>query len=179
MADKGKQDKIRTVGIYLIIVLALLRFLIYPLYHGLEKQKQVFAGQQESYQLKVRLLNQQQSRRTPITPLVERADLTPYLYENAQSLTQIQLDVVHRLNVLAKEKGGELVRFEMLETIPGKTLSEAPVTLWFSGQPPALMTILRALEKSGKPLDVKSMEISRGPKDYVLSLTLSAYRLEK
>jgi hypothetical protein len=179
MTDTEKQEKIRTIGIYLIIILALLRFMIYPLYTGVEKQKQILDEQQKNYSLKVRLLNQQQHGGTPLTPLVEKAELTPYLYEKTQSLTQIQLDVVNRLNVLAKEKGGELVRFEMLETIQRNTLSEAPVTLWFSGQPQVLMNILRVVETSGKTLDVKGMEISKGPKDFLLSLTLSAYRFEK
>ncbi len=179
MKAAGKQEQIRTVGIYLIIVLALLRFLIYPLYTGLEKQKQLLDEQQKNYSLKLRVLNQQQRGEAQLNPVVEKEELSPCLYEKTQSLTQIQLDIVHRFNVLAKEKGGELVRFEMLETIPRNTLSEAPVTLWFSGQPQTLMNILQAAEKTGKALNVKGMEISKGTKDYLLSLTLSAYRLEK
>ncbi|OPY86680.1 MAG: hypothetical protein A4E72_01619 [Syntrophus sp. PtaU1.Bin208] len=179
MKTEGKQERIRTIGIYLIIVLALLRFLIYPLYTGLEKQKQLLAEQQKNYSLKLRILNMQQRGETPLNPVVEKKELSPYLYEKTQSLTQVQLDIVHRLHALAKEKGGALVRFEMLETIPRNTLSEAPVTLWISGQPKALMDILQAAEKTGKALEIKGMEISKGTKDYLLSLTLSAYRMEK
>ncbi|SEM73492.1 hypothetical protein SAMN04489760_1407 [Syntrophus gentianae] len=179
MKAAGKQEQIKIVGIYLIIVLALLRFLIYPLYTGLEKQEQLLDELQKNYSLKLRILNMQQRGDAHLSPVVEKGELSPYLYDKTQSLTQVQLDIVHRLNVLAKEKGGALVRFEMLETIPRNTLSEAPVTLWFSGQPQALMNILQAAEKTGKALEIKGMEISKGTKDYLLSLTLSAYRLEK
>ncbi len=178
MAGAGKQSSIRAMGIYLILLLVLLRFLIYPLCNGLERQKQILDEQKKSLSLKTRLLNQQQGG-APLASFVGREQLTPYLYEKEQSLTGIQLDIVHRMNVLAREKGGELVRFEMLETIPGRTLSEAPVTLWFSGPPQALMNILRAVESTGKSLDVKGMEITKSPQEYLLTLTLSAYRLER
>lgn len=178
MTDTGRQEKLKTVGIYLILILALLRFLVYPLHGAVAREKRVYDAQQESYRLKVRLLNQQQNGNLR-APVVRKVELTPYLYEKSQSFTQIQLEVVQRMSVLAREKGGELVRFEILETIPGKTLGEAPVTLWFSGQPQALMNILRAAEASKKVLGIKIMEINKGPKDYALSLTLSAYRLER
>jgi len=178
MTDTGKQEKIKTIGIYLIIILALLRFLIYPLYGELEKQKRIIAQQRESYRLKVHILNQERNRNS-VSPAVEKADLAPYLYQKTQSLTSIQLEVANRLSVLANEKKVEMARFEMLETIPGKTLSEAPITVLFSGQPEALMNTLKAVETMGKTLGVKNMEINKGPRDYVLSLTLSAYRLEK
>ncbi len=178
MANPGKQEKIRTAGIYLIIILALLRFLIYPLYNGVERQKRLLADQQENYRLKIQVLNSQRSG-APATPLVEKAEVAPYVYEKTDSLTSIQLDVVNRMSLLAKEKGGELVRFEMLEASAEKTLSEAPVTLWFSGQPKDLMTILHEVETTRKSLGIKTMEISKGAKGPLLSLTLSAYRLEK
>ncbi|ABC77869.1 hypothetical protein [Syntrophus aciditrophicus] len=178
MTDAGKQDKLKIVGIYLIVILALLRFLVYPLYSAVEKEKRVFDAQRESYLLKVRLLNQQQNRKTA-PEMVKKEELAPYLYEKSQDFMEIQLGIVHRLNGVAREKGGELVRFEILETIPGKTLSEAPVTLWFSGPPKTLMDILQTVETSKKILGIRNMEMNRGPRDYVLSLTLSAYRLEQ
>jgi len=179
MTDTVRQEKLRTVGIYLILILALLRFLVYPLHGAVEKEKRLYDAQRENYRLKTRLLNQQQQNGNLLSPEVKRTGLAPYLYEKTESLTQIQVDVVQRMSVLAKGKGGELVRFEILETIPEKTLSEAPVTLWFSGQPQALVNILRSVETSEKLLGIKGMEINKGPKDHVLSLTLSAYRLEK
>lgn len=178
MANPGKQEKIRTAGIYLIIILALLRFLIYPLYNGVERQKRLLADQQENYRLKIQVLNSQRSG-APATPLVEKAEVAPYVYEKTDSLTSIQLDVVNRMSLLAKEKGGELVRFEMLEASLENILSEAPVTLWFSGQPKDLMAVLQGVETTRKSLGIKTMEISKGAKGPLLSLTLSAYRLEK
>lgn len=177
MTDTGKQDKLRTFGIYLIVILAVLRFWVYPQYSAVEKEKRVLDAQRESYRLKVRLLSRQQNRKAAVQT-VKKDLLAPHLYEKSQSLMQIQLDVVHRLNGLAKEKGGELARFEILETIPGKTLSEAPVALWFSGQPKALMDILREVETSEKLLSIRNMELKKGTGDCLLSLTLSAYRME-
>jgi hypothetical protein len=56
MTDAGKTDKLKIAGIYLIVILALLRFLVYPLYSAVEKEKRVFDAQRESNLLKVRLL---------------------------------------------------------------------------------------------------------------------------
>jgi hypothetical protein len=41
------------------------------------------------------------------------------------------------------------------------------------------MDILQTVETSQKILGIRNMEMNRGPRDYVLSLTLSAYRLEQ
>lgn len=75
MAGAGKEGSIRAMGIYLIILLALLRFLIYPLYNGLERQKQILDEQKKSLTLKTRLLNQQQGG-APLAAFVGRERLT-------------------------------------------------------------------------------------------------------
>lgn len=177
MAEGERQKNLKAAGIYLIVILALLRFLIYPLTTAVEEQKRVINAQQDHYRLKVRLLNQQQNRNSDVS-FVKKADLIPYLYEKPQGILQIQLEVVEKLRGLAREKGAELIRFEIHETLRGKTLNEAPITVAFSGPPQALMNILRTVETNRKLLSIKNMEISKGRRDYELSLTLSAYRLE-
>jgi len=165
MADGERQEKLKVVGIYLIIILALLRFLVYPLYNAVEEQKRVNNAQQDHYRLKVRLLSQQQQNRNTDSSFVTKAELTPYLYEKSHSLLEIQLEVVEKLKALAREKGAGLVRFEIHETLRGKTLSEAPVTVSFSGPPQALMNILRTVETSRKLLGIKNIESTKGRRD--------------
>jgi len=178
MAEPNRQKDIKTIGIYIILILALVRFFIYPLHAAVEGKKLMLGEQYESYRAKYRLLERQKEnggRRTA----VERTALFPYLYDRKVSRSYMQTDILERLVKLAEKKGMTVVNFEMLEAMAEKEISEVPVLARLKGRPKAFVELLEAMETGEKALNVKSLEISRSGQDLIFSLTLSAFRTEK
>lgn len=178
MAELNRQREIKTIGVYIIVILALMRFVVYPLHTSVEEKKLMLSEQYESYRLKYQLLErhgQIQGRKTS----VEKAALFPHLYDREISHSYIQTDVLEEIIKLAEKKGMTVVNFEMLEPIVGKSLSEAPVLVRLKGMPRAFMELLKTMETGKKALSIKSIEVSRSGQELMFSLTIFAFRTEK
>lgn len=175
--DATRQKQIRAIGLYLIVLLALLRFLIYPLHAAVEQKKVIMGEQRESYRLKYRILESERQGQARKAVVDEKA-VSPHLYDKTLACSYIQADILEQLLKLAEEKGLTVLNFEMMEPIIGKTVSEAPVLIRLSGQSGAFIEVLQAIETGKKALSVKSLEITRTREDLRFSLTLSAFRVE-
>lgn len=175
--DAARQKQIRAIGLYLIVLLALVRFLVYPLHAALQERKLILGEQYEGYQLKHRLF-ERQSQSKGIKTVVNESAVLPFLYDKRLSYSYIQADILEQLLKLAEEKGLTVLNFEMMEPIIGKAVSEAPVLIRLSGQSGAFIEVLQAIENGKKARGVKSLEITRTREDLRFSLTLSAFRVE-
>ena len=178
MAETPKKTNIRVIGIYIIIILALIRFLVYPLHAALKEKKTLLGERYETYRLKYQVQERQQRDDAEKTVL-DNGALLPFLYEKGISHSQIQTDVLEQLIKVAEKKGLTVLNFEMLQPAAGKAISEVPILIRLKGAPGPFMEILETLEEGEKALSVKSMEITRGDQDQVFSLTVSAFRLDK
>lgn len=180
MAENLKQKNIdiKKIGIYLIIILALLRFLIYPLHASLQEKKVLLGERHESYRLKSRVFEKQREDQGE-KGAVERSALLPHLYDRGVSYSNIQVEVLGQAQKLAEKNGLAILNFEILEPIVGKGISEPPILIRLKGQPGPFIEILKAIEKGEKALSVRSMEITRSDPDLNFSLTISSFRLEK
>jgi hypothetical protein len=176
-----KQKRIRIVGIYLILVLALLRFLVYPLHGVVSRQKAVFAEQYDAYQLKYSLLAKQMAQpNAKAKSSIDEAAINSYLYEKEKSLSYIQADVLESLITNAQKKCLTVLNFLLAEVVIGKEISEAPVLIRLSGKPRALIDLIKMTAEQKRVWNLKSMEFNRKDEDNLfLSLTLSAFRVER
>lgn len=175
---KPKNIDIKKIGIYLIIILALLRFLIYPLHASLQEKKVLLGEWFESYRLKSRVFEKQREDQGEKSA-VERSALFPHLYDKGIPYSDMQVEVLEQLQKLAEKNGLNILNFEILEPIVGKGISEVPILIRLRGQPGPFIEILKAIEKSERALSFRSMEISRSDPDLNFSLTISSFRLEK
>jgi len=178
MAETPKKMNIRVIGIYLIILLALVRFLIYPLHASLREKKVLLGEWQESYRLKFETFKKQRAYQAE-KPIVEKSALFPHLYDKGTPNAYVQSDVLERVTRLAEGKGLTVLNFEMLESVLGKTISEVPVLVRLKGQPGPVLEIIETIEKGEKALSIRSTEIMKSGQDQVFSLTISAFRVEK
>lgn len=183
MAETADQKpiQIKVVGIYVIIILALLRFLIFPLQGTIQEKKAVLGEQQETYNLKYRVFERQrenQGVKTGKEPAVEKEALLSHLYAKGVSNSSIYSDVLEQVTKLAEKKGLTVISFETLEPVAGKNISEVPILVRLKGQPGPFIEVLDTIEKSGKVLSIRSTEISKSGQDQVFSLTISAFRVE-
>ncbi|MFA4916751.1 MAG: GspMb/PilO family protein [Syntrophales bacterium] len=178
MADLNRQKEIKKIGIYVIVILALIRFVVYPLHASVEERKLMVSEQYESYRLKYQLLEKyRQLQSHSIT--VDKAVLFPYLYEREIRPSYIQTDVIEKIVKLAEKEDLTVLSFEMLEPVAEKNLSEIPVLIRLKGMPGAFIELLKTMETGEKALSIKSMEISRSGQELIFSLTISAFRTEK
>ena len=178
LAEILKKINIRAIGIYLIILLSLLRFLIYPLHESLQEKRVLLDERKEAYRLKLQVLERQLKSQKEERP-VDKKDLLPYLYDQGVPTSYIQSDLLEKITKVAENKGLTILNFEMLEPMTGKNLSEIPILIRMRGVPRPFIETLEFIEKNGRVLSIRSMEISRGADDQLFSLTLSAFRLER
>lgn len=169
---------LKKIGIYLIIILALVRFLIYPLHASLHQKRVLLDEWYESYRLKSQV-QERQKRDQGEKALLSKDDLLPYLYDKGTLYSNIQSEIIEQIIKIAEEKGLTILNFEMLEPGAGKGVSEVPILVRMKGPPGALIGTLETLEKGEKALGVRSMEFARSGQDYNFSLTLFVFRLEK
>ena len=178
MADLNRKKTLRTVGLYILVILALARFLIYPMNAAVAGKKVSLDEQYESYTLKYRLLERQKGDQSGGAK-VDKTLLFPHLYEKSINYSRIQTDILEKVIKFAEKKKMILYNFEMPEPAIGKNVSEVPVIVRFQGKPLDFMETLEMLEKDTMILRIKSTEISKIGKDFNYLLTICAFRVEK
>ena len=181
MDMSDKQKRIKIVGIYFVLALALVRFLVYPLHGVAFRQKAVFAEQSDAYQLKQSLLARQMAQpKAETKSFIDQTTINSYLYEKGKSLSYIQAEVLESLMAYAQKKGLIVLNFELPEVVVGKEISEAPVLIRVSGRSEALIDLLRMIREERRVLNLKSIEFTRRDDEIMnLSITLSAFRVER
>jgi len=171
---------LKTIGVYFIIILALIRFIIYPLHDAVAKKKIIFNEMNETYELKERQL----ARRTldqqkPLKSSMGKEAIAPYLYDKGMPFSSIHAEVLEGIIKVVEKRGLVVQSFEMLEPAVGKTVSEVSVLLRLSGKPQDVLEALKIITSEGKIVQIKSLEMSKRGGELALSLTLAAFRMEK
>lgn len=184
MTNRLSQKEIRSIGVYLIVILALIRFLVYPLYASVDGGKKMLAEQYESYQVKTSLLERQildkkKQERGSKTPAIDQHTVLSKFYDKGIRYSSIQADIIESLVKLVENKGMMVLDFELLEPVAGQNISEVPVLIRISGRPGPFIDVLGETELSDKALIIKSMEINKVGSDFRFFVTLSAFRKER
>ena len=170
----------KMMGVYVIIILGLIRFIIYPLHDSVEKNKIIFNELYETCELKEqhfarRNLDQQKLLKSRM----DKETIAPYFYEKEMSFSSIHADILEGIIKVAEKKGLVVQNFEMLEPASGKTISEVPVLLRMSGKPLDMLAMLKIITAKGKIIQLKSLELNNKSGEIAFSMTLAAFRIEK
>ncbi len=180
MLKKIDQKTFKTLGIAAIIVLALVRFVIYPLQANIAEKKVIFNELQGTYKLKKQQFERQGLDRDNILQSRTTRDaIAPYIYDKDKPFSSIQADLLENMIKMAEQKGLTVQSFEMMEPAAGKIISDAPVVMRLSGKPADLFDMLKAVVSEGKAIQIKGLEMSKSGKDMGLVLTLAAFRMER
>lgn len=175
----GSDNWVKTIGVYIILILALLRFLIYPLHAAVKDRRAVFAGQQETYVLKTRLLQQIRHQQLQGAEWAKDTDkLRSTLYPREARISEIQADMLMTVSKYSEGKGLNVLGFEMPEAVIGKKITEVPVVLRLTGSAGSFVELLKDVQKNKKTLAVKAMDLSANGQSMTFSLTVSAFRME-
>lgn len=178
MAEIKRQQVIRVFGLYFVIILALVRFLIYPLNTSVAGKKTDFTAQYESYKLKHHLLQRQESEYGS-KPVVDKTALFPRVYEKRAGYFDIQNDILDEIKKFNENNGLTIVNYELPEPVIGKNISEVFVVLRLQGKMLDFIETLKIIENGMRFFRVKVMDIRRSGKDLSYTLTITALRVEK
>jgi hypothetical protein len=179
MENLERKRELKIIGLYVVVILTLLRFIVYPLYGAVAAKKNTFNEYYDSYVLKYRLFEQSKTERKS-KPAVDKKALTHNFYTKDVRFTNIQADVIEMLLKLAEKKGTIVLDFEILEPVVGKNVSEAPVLIRLEGKILDFIDILKSIEQGDKALWVKSLEINKvAGRDMRYFLTVTAFRVEQ
>jgi Tfp pilus assembly protein PilO len=174
---KGDNHWVKTTGVYIIIILALLRFLIYPLYASLKDRRAIYADQQETYLLKSRLL--QQARQTRDAGDVKDPDkMIDSLYPHDARVSDIQTELLASLAKYAEKNSLNVLGFEMPEVVSSEKISEVPVVIRLSGNAESFVNFLKSVQGNKKTLQIKTMDISISSESMTFLVTVNAFRME-
>jgi Tfp pilus assembly protein PilO len=176
IANSGN-NWVKTIGVYIIIILALLRFLIYPLHAAVKDRRAIFADQQETYLLKSRLL--QQARQTRDAGDVKEPDkVRSTLYPRDARFPDIQTETLEVIMKYAEKNGLNVLGFEMPEIAVSEKISEVPVVIRLSGNAESFIKFLKSIQENKKTLQVKAMDISVSGESMTFLVTVNAFRME-
>ena len=167
---------VTSVGIYVIIVLALLRFLVYPLRAAVKDRESALADQYDTYALKSRMLEKTYHDHEGEKTSRDLERLRFSLYARSEQTSKIQAEVLASLSALSEAKGMTVTGFEMPEALAGKKITEVPVVIRLKGRAEAFVELLKTLEKQEKILLVRAVEASATGQDMTISLTVKALR---
>jgi hypothetical protein len=179
MDNSERKKELKIIGLYVVVILTILRFIVYPLHGAVAAKKNAFNEYYDSYVLKHRLLERSKIEQK-IKPAVDKKPLIHNFYSKDLRFSNIQADVIEALIKLAEKKGAVVLDFEMLEPVAGKNVSEVPVLIRLEGKAPDCIDILKSIEQNDKVLWVKSLEINRtSGQNLRYYLTITAFRVEK
>jgi hypothetical protein len=153
---KQEQIQIKVIGIYIIVILILLRFLIYPLHGAIQEKKTLLRDLYETYRIKSQVQERQKRDQGEKTFLGKDA-LLPHLYDKGIVYSNIQSGIIEQIIDIAGKKGLTVLNFEMLEPGVGKGVSEVPILVRLKGPPGPFIETLETIEKGEKALSVRSM----------------------
>ena len=180
MSDQDKQQKIKVIGLYVIIVLAVMRFLLYPLYGAVQSAKTLLADEYANYHAKQQLLVKYRQAGEAARPAtVSSQAIVPRLYEKGIPIATIQAEVLESLLKKADLCRLTVQNYETPEAAGGKSMGVIPVVIRVQGSAEGFIQFLQEISKEKKVLSVQSMEVRTIGAETRYDLTIAAFRLLK
>jgi Tfp pilus assembly protein PilO len=172
---QGNNSLMATAGVYVIVILAVTRFLIYPFHASLDNRRSALNDQRGRNHLKTRLLEKARQGQCEDGSQDALRMLTA-LYPREAPISKIQTDVLAMVSEWSESRGITVTGFEMLESISGKKIMEVPVIVRLKGRAEPLLDLLKMIRKHEKILMIRGMEISSTGQELTVSLTMKALR---
>jgi Tfp pilus assembly protein PilO len=176
MLEQDREWNIKTIGLYMIVILIIARFIIYPLRGGVTSGKSLLSDERENYRVKQQLLIK--SKQINVTNNAPgEPSLLPRLYEKNIPPTLIQAAVLESLVKKAEESRLTVYNYEMPDISEGKYIGVIPMTIRVQGPPEGFIEFVRAVEAEKKALIIQSLNIRIAGNDNRYDLTIAAFRL--
>jgi hypothetical protein len=179
MPDQDKQQKIKEIGLYIIVILIVMRFLIYPLSGALQRTKNLLTEEYTNYRTKQQLLVKYQQKGVVQLLTVNNPSILPRLYERDIPVARIQAEVLEALLKRAELCQLTVQNYEIPEAGVGKSVGIVPVIVRVQGPAEGFIQFLQDIAKEKKVLVIQSMEVRTMGDNTRYDLTIAAFRFLK
>lgn len=175
------REKIKMIGFYILLILVFARFVVTPLNNTLKEKKALLNDYSETYKMKTLQIERLKAgKKTPAARTDEaEKGILENVYPRDSSYTLIQSKALRELIGSAEKNGLAVVNFEVPDAITGKNISEAPVIIRLKGPARSAVELLKDIERGNRPLRIRNYETSPTGNEFIFSLTVSAFRMEK
>ena len=174
-------EKLRIIGIYLIIILSLLIFVISPLSNSLKGKKEVLNEYLEAYETK----NVFAQRRRQVNETVnkksvseEEKEFIASLYPKDSLVSEIQIETFKTIRKSVEKNDLDVVNFRFFENVARNDLGEVSIIVNIKGMPKAIIGLLKDINEMKMLTDIKNLQITGSKKQFTVQLTLTNYLIE-
>jgi len=172
-----KREELRKIGIYIIVALVIINFVMKPLNSKIKQNKEMFSELKQAYLIKKELY--EKKLYLVQTPQVSSEPKSlSLLYSKDISYDLIRIKVLKWLIKEAEEKGLTITNFEILEPKRGKDITEINVLLRFKGKIKPFLEYLKMVESHEKLILIKSLELYPSGQEFNINITFSFFRRE-
>jgi Tfp pilus assembly protein PilO len=172
-----KREDLRKIGIYLIIALVIINFVIKPLNSKIKQNKQMLSELKQAYLLKKELYEKKlYLSQTP--QVISEPKSLSLLYPKDISYDLIRTKVLKWLMKKAEEKGLTITNFEIPEVKKGKEITEINVLLRLKGKIKPFLEYLKMVESYDKLILIKNLELYPSGQEFTITITFSFFRKE-
>ena len=174
-----KKEDLRILGIYLVVILALVRLVLLPLNNSLRAKKTMLDEYRETYRTKM-MTEQKQGYADKERGRLEAGEkkLALSIYPKDSSAQAIQVEVLRMVLKTAEKNKVSVLSYEFPDPLQGKNLSEVSMQLKLSAAPAAMVKFLKELEGTKRLMDVTNFRADRNVNNLDAALTLSVYKSE-
>ena len=103
MENSERKKELKIIGLYIVVILVLLRVLVYPLHGAVAAKKNTFNEYYDSYVLKYRLFEKSKAQQKS-KPDIDKRALAHNFHTKDVRFTDIQADAIEILLKLAEKK---------------------------------------------------------------------------
>jgi hypothetical protein len=173
-----KNEWIKITGVYILSILLILKLAIVPLYNSVKSKKAVLNEYKETYKMRVLALERYKSEKKDIQPDTGGAALKA-VYPKDANYTDIQSEILNKIIGAAEKKGMTVLTFELPDIVLAKKLSEVQVLIRIKGTLRMFNDLLKEMDGWDKTIKFKQFETARSGQDFVFTMLLSVFRIEK
>jgi hypothetical protein len=170
----------KTLLLLFLFIIIMLKFLIAPLVHAVDDKKALLGMAIESYRSRSMMLRAYKATRSiNATDEMNKNLLLKSVYEKRIPFITIQVDVLQNLLDAAEKEKLTVLNFEFPDATPDKEISEVPVLVRLKGPHKAVIALLQAIEANRMALKCKQFEGQNSNQDFLISMLVTAFRMER
>lgn len=170
---------LKTLGIYIITVLVILKFFLVPLNSSLNAKKTILNEYLGTYRMKSRMQRTHVLAPEANISVEEKRRLLTLIANKNSPIPVIQSETLESVIKKAEKNGLTVMNFEIPDAPTGKNITEVPVLLRLKGMPKALVELLKEIKKMERLTDVKGIETTKSGNEFIFTITLIVYRMER
>jgi len=172
------REGIKIISIYILSILLISKLAVVPLYNSVKSKKAVLNEYKETYKMRVLALERYKSEKKDIQTDTKGKALK-VVYPKDVKYPAIQSEVLNKIIGTAEKKGMTVLSFELPDIVLSKQVSEVQVLIRIKGTLRMFNGVIKDMDGWDKTIKFKQFETSRSGQDFIFTMLLSVFRIEK